>query len=91
MEAASIFDLPDEGIHVAEVFEDRIIAGGAMKYLYHLTYQGVTLAKVPISSNTVYSVVYREQPQKVLSIGGSSNKIDVCTNFNYREMVFKFA
>ncbi|XP_014211573.1 THO complex subunit 6 [Copidosoma floridanum] len=91
MEVATVFDLPDEGIHVANIFEERVIAGGAMPYLSHLTYQGVTLAKVPVSSNTVYSVVYQEQPQRVLCIGGSSNKIDVCTNFNYREMVFKFA
>ncbi|XP_001601192.2 THO complex subunit 6 homolog [Nasonia vitripennis] len=91
MEAATVFDLPDEGIHVADIFEERIITGGAMPYLYHLTYQGVPLAKVPISSKTVYSVIYQENPQKVLSIGGSSNKIDVCTNFNYREMVLKFA
>jgi len=91
MDVATIFNLPDEGIHVANIYEERIIAGGAMPHLHHLTYQGLTLAKVPVSSNTVYSVVYQEQPQKVLSIGGSSNKIDVCTNFNYRETVLKFA
>lgn len=91
MEAATIFDLPDQGIHVADIHEERIIAGGAMPYLYHLTYQNVPLAKVPISSNTIYSVVYQENPHRILSIGGSSNKIDVCTNFNYREMVLKFA
>ncbi|XP_058794626.1 THO complex subunit 6 homolog [Phymastichus coffea] len=91
MEAATIFDLPDEGIHVADIFEERIISGGAMKYLYHLTYQGVPLAKVPISSSTAFSIAYQEQPYKVLSIGGSSNKIDICTNFNYREIVLKFA
>jgi THO complex subunit 6 len=90
MEAATVFDLPDKGIHVADIHEERIITGGAMPYLFHLTYQGVPLAKVPISSNTVYSVIYQEQPQKVLSVAGSSNKIDLCTNFNYREMVLKF-
>ncbi|XP_011502090.1 PREDICTED: THO complex subunit 6 isoform X2 [Ceratosolen solmsi marchali] len=91
MEVAMVFDLPDDGIHVADIYEERIIAGGAMPYLYHLTYQGVSLAKVPVSSNTVYSVIYQEQPQKVLCIAGSSNKIDLCTNFNYREMILKFA
>lgn len=91
MEAATVFDLPDAGIHAAKIYEERIIAGGAMPYLHHLTYQGVPLAKVPISSNTVYSVIYQEQPQKVLCVGGSSDKIDVCTNLNYREMVLKFA
>lgn len=91
MEAATVFDLQDEGIHVAEIYEERVIVGGMMPYLHHLTYQGVPLAKIPISSNTVYSVIYQEQPQKVLSVAGSSNNIDICVNFNYRELVMKFA
>ncbi|EFN83862.1 THO complex subunit 6 homolog isoform X2 [Harpegnathos saltator] len=91
MEAATIFDLTDQGIHVAEIYEERVIAAGAASYIYHITYQGETLAKVPTSSNTVYSVVYQELPQKVLSAAGSSNYLDLCTNFNYREMVLKFA
>ncbi|XP_076756137.1 THO complex subunit 6 [Xylocopa sonorina] len=91
MEPATVFDLPDEGIHVANIYEERVIAAGAAPHIYHLTYQGETLAKVPTSSNTVYSIVYQEVPQKVLSIAGSSNNLDICTNFNYREMMLKFA
>lgn len=91
MEAATIFDLADQGIHVAEIHEERVIAAGAAPHMYHLTYQGETLAKVPTSSNTVYSVIYQETPQKVLSAAGSSNLLDVCTNFNYREMILRFA
>ncbi|CAK9821973.1 THO complex subunit 6 homolog [Anthophora retusa] len=91
MEAATVFDLPDEGIHVANIYEERVIAAGAAPYVYHLTYQGETLAKVPTCSSTVYSISYQEVPQKVLSIAGSSNNLDICTNFNYRELMLKFA
>ncbi|XP_014602976.1 PREDICTED: THO complex subunit 6 homolog [Polistes canadensis] len=91
MEPATVFDLADQGIHVAHIYEERIIAAGAVPHVYHLTYQGETLAKVPTSSNTVYSTIYQEIPQKVLSIAGSSNNLDLCTNFNYREMTLKFA
>ncbi|XP_076653572.1 THO complex subunit 6 [Halictus rubicundus] len=91
MEVATVFELPDEGIHVANIYEERVIAAGTAPHVYHLTYQGETLAKVPTSSNTVYSIVYQETPQKVLSVGGSSNNLDVCTNFNYRELMLKFA
>ncbi|XP_053987438.1 THO complex subunit 6 homolog [Hylaeus anthracinus] len=91
MEVATVFDLPDEGIHVASIYEERVIAAGAASHVYHLTYQGGTLAKVPTSSNTVYSIVYQVTPQKVLSVAGSSNNLDVCTNFNYRELMLKFA
>lgn len=90
MEPATIFDLPDEGLHVANIHEERIIAGGAMSYLHHSTYQGTPLAKVPVSSSTVFSVVYKKKQHKMLSVAGSSNKIDICTNFNYREVVVKF-
>lgn len=91
MEAATVFELADRGIHVARLYEERAIAAGAAPYIYHLTYQGETLAKVPTSSSTTYSIVYQETPQKVLSAAGSSNLMDVCTNFNYREIVLKFA
>lgn len=91
MEAATIFDLPDQGIHEARIYEERIITGGTMPNIYHLNYQGEILAEVPTSSCTVYNIVYQEKPQRVLSIAGSSNTIDICTNFNYREFSFKFA
>ncbi|XP_046750767.1 THO complex subunit 6 [Diprion similis] len=91
MEVATIFDLPDKGIHVGSIHEERIIAGGAMPNVHHLTYQGEALAEVPTSSNTIYSIVHQESPQKLLSMAGSSNNIDICTNFSYREMVLKFA
>lgn len=91
MEAATVFELPDQGIHVARIYQERVIAGGAAPHVYHLTYQGETMAKVPTSSNTVYNIVYQETPQKVLSIAGSSNNLDVCTNFNYREIMLRFA
>ncbi|XP_011175555.1 THO complex subunit 6 homolog [Solenopsis invicta] len=91
MEVATVFDLTDQGIHVAEIYEDRVIAGGTTDHVHHMTYQGEVLAKVPTSSLTVYSVVHQETPHKVLSVAGTSNCIDISTNFNYREMTLKFA
>ncbi|XP_066596839.1 THO complex subunit 6 homolog [Prorops nasuta] len=91
MEAATVFDLQDQGIHVAKIYEERIIAAGASNQVHHMNYQGETLAKVQTSSNTVYSIIYQEAAQKVLSIAGTSNNIDICTNFNYRGLTLKFA
>ncbi|KAK0174782.1 hypothetical protein PV327_010512 [Microctonus hyperodae] len=91
MEPATVFNLPDQGIHDAKIFEDRVITGGTIPHVYHLNYQGEVVAEVPTSSNTVYSIVYQETPQSLLSIVGSSNNIDICTNFNYRELILKFA
>lgn len=91
MELITVFDLNDKGIHEAHIHEERLIAGGASPHVYHLAYQGDILAQVSTSSNTVYSIVYQETPYKVLSIAGSSNCLDICTNLNYQEFALKFA
>lgn len=91
MQPATVFDLPDEGIHVAKIYEERIIAAGLAPHVYHLTYQGEMLSSIPTSSDTVYTVVYQEYPQKLFSIAGGSNFLDVCTNCNYRELTLQFA
>ncbi|XP_012251339.2 THO complex subunit 6 homolog [Athalia rosae] len=91
MEAATIFELPDQGIHSGTIYEERVIVGGAMPSVQHLNYQGEILAEVLTSSNTIYSIVYQDNPPKLLSMAGSSNNIDICTNFSYREMTLKFA
>ncbi|KAK1134012.1 hypothetical protein K0M31_011797 [Melipona bicolor] len=91
MQPATVFDLPDHGIHVAKIYEERIIAAGLAPHVYHLTYQGEMLSSIPTSSDTIYSVVYQETPQKLFSIGGASNFLDICTNCNYRELTLRFA
>lgn len=66
-------------------FEDRIIAGGAAEHLYQITYTGENIVEIPVSATTVYSAVYQTEPNTVLSIAGSSDSIDFCTNFNYKD------
>lgn len=43
------------------------------------------MAEVDISPTTVFSVVIQESPNKVMCIAGSSQNIDVCTNFMFRD------
>ncbi|XP_063239066.1 THO complex subunit 6 [Bacillus rossius redtenbacheri] len=91
MDVMTAFPLDDAGVHVAAFQDDRILVGGTMPHFYHLNYSGAVYAQVPSSSTTVYSVVYQESPVKVMCLAGSSSKIDVCTNFTYRDQIISFA
>ncbi|KAJ8872615.1 hypothetical protein PR048_026221 [Dryococelus australis] len=91
MDVMTAFPLEDMGIHVAMFQDDRILVGGTMPHFYHLNYSGKVYAQVPISSTTIYSVAYQESPVKVMCLAGSSSKIDVCSNFTYRDQVLSFA
>ncbi|XP_050678454.1 THO complex subunit 6 homolog [Leptidea sinapis] len=90
LDAVTVFDLPDRGIHVSFFYDDCVVAGGTAKHLYQLSYSGDVRVELPVSSTTVYSAILRTSPNKVLSIAGSSPDIDLCTTFNYRDQVLRF-
>ncbi|CAG9783995.1 unnamed protein product [Diatraea saccharalis] len=89
LDVATIFDLPDHGIHVSYFHDDCVIAGGASKHLYQLSYSGEIRVELPVSATTVYSAVLKTNPN-VLAIAGSSPEIDLCTSFNYRDQILHF-
>ncbi|XP_028173644.1 THO complex subunit 6 [Ostrinia furnacalis] len=90
LDAVTVFDLPDHGIHVSYFHDDCIVAGGTAKHLYQLNYSGEIKVELPVSATTVYSAVLRTSPNKVLAIAGSSPEIDLCTTFNYRDQILHF-
>ncbi|CAB3221458.1 unnamed protein product [Arctia plantaginis] len=90
LDAVTVFDIPDHGIHVSFFHDDCVIAGGAAKHLYQLCYSGDVKVELPVSATTVYSAVLRTTPNKVLAIAGSSPEIDLCTSFNYRDQILHF-
>ncbi|KAG6449446.1 hypothetical protein O3G_MSEX006079 [Manduca sexta] len=90
LDAVTVFDLNDHGIHVTFFHDDCIFAAGAAKFLYQLNYSGEVKVELPVSATTVYSAVLRTVPNKVLSIAGSSPEMDLCTTFNYRDQVLHF-
>ncbi|KAK9886127.1 hypothetical protein WA026_014913 [Henosepilachna vigintioctopunctata] len=84
---STIFPIEDRGIHVAEIYQDKIFAGGRTPFLYQMSFNGDIIAEIPTSAVTTYSVIHQEEPYKALCIAGSSRKIDVCSNFIYRDLV----
>ncbi|XP_068629842.1 THO complex subunit 6 [Battus philenor] len=90
LDAVTVFDIPDHGIHVSFFHDDCVVAGGTAKHLYQLNYSGEVKVELPVSATTVYSAVLRTSPNKLLSIAGSSPEIDICTSFKYRDQVLHF-
>ncbi|CAH2073322.1 unnamed protein product, partial [Iphiclides podalirius] len=90
LDVVTVFDVPDHGIHVSLFHDDCVIAGGAAKHLYQMSYSGEVKVELPVSAATVYSVALRTSPNKLLTIAGSSPEIDLCTSFNYRDQILHF-
>lgn len=79
-----IFPIDDKGIHVAEIYNDKILAGGRSELFYQMSFTGNIISEIPVSAVTVYSAIYQKDPFEVLVLSGSSSKIDVCANFMYK-------
>ncbi|XP_065226986.1 THO complex subunit 6 homolog [Planococcus citri] len=82
----------DRGIHIAQFYQDRILAGGCSSCFSVLSYNDELHTGIETSSNPVYScnISTPKDTNKILCLTGSSNKIDISTNFNYREFVIPF-
>jgi THO complex subunit 6 len=71
--------------------EDLILACGTEANVYQWSFGGELKAKIPTSASFLYSAAVLDNSQdKLLSVGGSSNKIDICTNFMYRDFTLSF-
>jgi THO complex subunit 6 len=74
-------------VHVSGFVDDAIMFGGESNNLYQYNYNGEVTAEIPISSSAVYSVVWQNGCNKLMSIAGASNHVDICTNFCYKDIV----
>ena len=89
LNVSNVFPIECKGIHVAQFHEKYLLGGGKAQFLYNVDINGEIISKIPVSSPIVYSIVLKNEPRKMLCIAGSSSKIDICTNFNYRDQVLK--
>lgn len=88
LECTSIFPFPEK-LHVSGFIDDVIIAAGDSPHLYQYNFKGDVQAEIPVSASSVYSAVWKQDPYKIMSFGGASNGLDICTNFSYRDIVLK--
>ncbi|KAJ8917630.1 hypothetical protein NQ315_000114 [Exocentrus adspersus] len=81
---SSVFPIDDKGIHVADIYNDKVLAGGQSKLFYQMSFVGDIISEIPTSAVTTYSAIHQQEPFSVLCIAGSSPKIDICNNFMYK-------
>ncbi|BES95913.1 THO complex [Nesidiocoris tenuis] len=91
MEMMTAFtELPDFEVHIAQLQGESVLCGGASSNFYVASLTGQVTSKMTTSTISLNSALYSNTPRNVLTLAGSSNKIDVCTNFTYRHQVLNF-
>lgn len=82
---------PDVTSHVVTFHEDMIVSAGSEPYINHWSFDGELKAEVPASASSIYSIGINSSPtNKVLCAAGNNHKIDICTNFMYRDFSLVF-
>ncbi|CAL1545916.1 unnamed protein product [Lymnaea stagnalis] len=86
------FDTPGVAQNVAMFYEDKIFSAGTSNIINHWSVTGEHKMAVPVSPSSIYSIDINthSKANKVLTVAGSSDKIDVCTNFGYRAFSLSF-
>lgn len=88
LECSTVFDV-NSTIHVSGFLDDIIYLGGDNSHLFQHNLKGDITAEIPVSSSSIYSVVSQTAPEKFMSIAGASNHLDICTNFNFKDIMLK--
>lgn len=85
-----IFDFPKE-IHVTDFVEDNLLVGGESELLCQYSFKGDIISEIKTSGPSVLSVAWQNAPNcKIMTACGASNKIDVTTNFTYKDTTLNF-
>lgn len=82
----TIFPAVDACQNTVLFYEDTLISAGNQSCVNHWFINGEQKAKVPCTPSCVLNVKINTQSDsnRVLSIAGTSYKVDVCTNFGYK-------
>ncbi|XP_035220852.1 THO complex subunit 6 homolog [Stegodyphus dumicola] len=77
--------------NVVHFYDDMVISAGSEPYINHWSLDGNLQIEVPVAATTVLTLGINSSPtQQVLSAAGSSYKIDVCTDFRYKDFSLFF-
>lgn len=85
-----IFDFPKE-IHVTSFIDDNLVVGGEHNSIHQYSLNGEIISEMSISGPSILSIVWQKHSENnILTACGTSNKIDVSTNFNYKDTQLNF-
>ncbi|XP_059619187.1 THO complex subunit 6 [Phlebotomus argentipes] len=76
-------------LHVSGFIDDTVLLAGQSSNVVQYSLNGDLSAEIPVSSPATYSVIWQTTPTKLMSIAGAQNEIDICLNFNYKDIVLK--
>lgn len=88
MECTTIYPFIEK-VHVTGFIDDIVYIAGDLNSFSQFNLNGELTANLPTSGSSIYSVVTQQSPNKLISIGGTSNSLDLCTNWNYKDSVLK--
>lgn len=88
LDCSVVFDFKST-VHVTGFLDDTIYVGGDDKHLCQYNLKGDIRTQIPVSSTSIYSVISQSAPEKLLSIAGSSNNLDICTDYSFRDIVLQ--
>ncbi|PRD24037.1 UNVERIFIED_CONTAM: thoc6 [Trichonephila clavipes] len=81
---------PQVTTNVVCFHDDMIISGGSESFINHWSLDGKLQIEVPSSSSSVFCLGINSSSQRILAAGGSSYKIDLCTDFRYKNFSLFF-
>ncbi|XP_071093100.1 THO complex subunit 6 homolog [Haliotis cracherodii] len=92
LQPTTTFNTPGVCQTFARFHDDTLISGGTEPMVNHWFLNGELKQGVPCTPTSVFNVNINlnSDKYKVLSVGGSSAMIDVCTNFGYKAFSLKF-
>lgn len=90
LECTAVYGRFEGVVHVSGFVDDVVLAGGADSATVHeYSLNGELVAEVPVSGPAVYSAVWQPTGGGLLALGGASNRLDVCTNLRYRDVMLE--
>lgn len=75
------------GINCISFHEDSIVAGVNGPFVYHVLFSGDVTVKMPTSPLRVYSICLQKNDRKLMTVGGASGNIDICTSSKLQDQI----
>lgn len=75
---------------VAKFEDDFILTAGTEPNVFKWSINGELRGKFPCTPSSVFSLEINKNLNKILAISGSSFKIDISTNFDYKAFSLQF-
>jgi len=75
------------GINCISFHEDSIVAGVNGAFVYHVLFSGDITVKMPTSPLRVYNICLQKNERKLMTVGGASGAIDICTSSKLQDQI----